>query len=323
MFNLQLLVERILAIQYRHPSYTYGIAALIFLVAILSRFLLSFVISGGLPFVTFFPAVLLAAVICGLVPAFIVLHLSAIIGSRYTETDHVYKATDVVFFYVTGCLIIFFTEAFRRTYLELRDRDHQLEIVNRELTHRIRNLFLIANSLVVRTIRSGSPQHEMIEAVTGRFHALATSQELFSPGPGSRVPLNTLAHSVPGSLAPSQSRFRVRGPNVELSARTAAALALVLNELATNALKYGSWSNDAGAVTLDWQEDAGAIVIRWLEFGGPQIEKATKEGAGSELIRNAIKGAAVDYRLNKNGARCTIRLPPEPRDGELPVSQAA
>ena len=59
----------------------YGLALLIFAAAVVLRLWLDQLVPERLPFITFFPAVLLAAFFCGLGPAILVTGLSAIVGT--------------------------------------------------------------------------------------------------------------------------------------------------------------------------------------------------------------------------------------------------
>jgi len=86
-------------------------------------------------------------------------------------------------------------------------------------------------------------------------------------------------------------------------------LSLVLYELGTKALKYGAWSARKGVVCIGWLAPEGTVTVEWKEHDGPPIKTPHKLGAGAKLIRTAIPDAVVDYRLERDGARCRIELP--------------
>ena len=86
-------------------------------------------------------------------------------------------------------------------------------------------------------------------------------------------------------------------------------LSLVLYELGTNALKYGAWSAPKGVVSIGWLARDGTVTVEWKEHDGLPIKTPHKLGAGAKLIRTAIPDAVVDYRLERDGARCKIELP--------------
>jgi two-component sensor histidine kinase len=47
-------------------------------------------------------------------------------------------------------------------------------------------------------------------------------------------------------------RLRLEGPPVHITPKVALALAMALQELTTNATKYGALSNDTGHVNVSW-----------------------------------------------------------------------
>jgi two-component sensor histidine kinase len=141
----------------------------------------------------------------------------------------------------------------------------------------------------------------------GRLRALQAAQSLLAIT-SEGFTLLKLIEAALLPLAPSPGRLRTRGEDVILPAQTLSMLALVLNELATNALKYGAWSNAGGEVDLRWTYSGRGIVLEWRERGGPPVELPVREGAGSTLIRAAIPDSIVDFRLEPDGLQCTIAI---------------
>jgi two-component sensor histidine kinase len=47
-------------------------------------------------------------------------------------------------------------------------------------------------------------------------------------------------------------------------------MALVLNELATNSVKYGALGADGGCVSVSWQVTDDRLIHEWEESGGPE-----------------------------------------------------
>ena len=88
------------------------------------------------------------------------------------------------------------------------------------------------------------------------------------------------------------------------------SLALLLHELATNAVKYGALSSSAGAVAIECSEDDGRFAVTWTERGGPPVEgPVDREGFRAQLIRATIKdqlGGEISRDWNPEGL--TIRL---------------
>lgn len=90
------------------------------------------------------------------------------------------------------------------------------------------------------------------------------------------------------------------GPAVNLPARYAINLGLVLHELVTNAAKYGALSSPSGHVALTWSivdhsDRPPQLRLHWSESGGPPVEKPKRQGFGSRLIRRSIEGELAGY----------------------------
>ena len=104
---------------------------------------------------------------------------------------------------------------------------------------------------------------------------------------------------------------------MRLGARAAVALSLVLNELATNAAKYGALSTSAGRLRITWAFEPDAegtlrLVLRWEERGGPRVVPATVKGFGHVVIERVVGqalSATVDYEFPPEGVRWSIALP--------------
>ena len=120
----------------------YALALLIFAIALGARYLLDYVVPERLPFITFFPAVLIAAYFCGIGPAILVLILSAVAGAMWGEPSgsgevSFFIASFLLFTVLSGVNVAL-VHGLTTTLARLRERDRQLEVINRELKHRIR-----------------------------------------------------------------------------------------------------------------------------------------------------------------------------------------
>jgi two-component sensor histidine kinase len=96
----------------------------------------------------------------------------------------------------------------------------------------------------------------------------------------------------------------------------ALALAMALQELATNAIKYGALSAEAGTVEIGWSvtDEAGLprLHLRWEERGGPPVAAPTRRGFGSRLIERSLAqdlGGSVTLAFHPDGLTCTLEAP--------------
>jgi two-component sensor histidine kinase len=104
-----------------------------------------------------------------------------------------------------------------------------------------------------------------------------------------------------------EDRFRMRGPEVVLSAELATQIGLVLHELATNAAKYGALSVPAGLVDVIWSVTRTKLRLMWREHGGPAIEHRPEfSGFGTLLIRSSA--SKVSQRFASDGLVCKLEF---------------
>jgi two-component system, chemotaxis family, CheB/CheR fusion protein len=115
--------------------------------------------------------------------------------------------------------------------------------------------------------------------------------------------------------AGDSKRIIISGPVLVIGERALTSLALVLHELATNAVKYGALSVAQGVVHVTWQIEADNLMLRWEERKGPGIEKTpTSEGFGSILVRRSIVGqlgGKLEVIWKPEGLSAFISIPME------------
>ena len=176
-----------------------------------------------------------------------------------------------------------------------------------ELTHRAKNGFAVVQAIVSQSARGATTVAEMEKILTSRLNAMALAQELVSVHPGESAPLEEL---LPNVLAPFDlSRFDLAAAPMTVGRTLSMTLALVVHELATNAVKYGSLSGADGRVKLEVRRpDDGRAEISWREFGGPPPLPPGRSGFGTRLLQSALSayGGAAETRYEPGGLVCTL-----------------
>lgn len=107
------------------------------------------------------------------------------------------------------------------------------------------------------------------------------------------------------------------GPHVELDARMALSITMVLNELLTNAAKYGALSVPNGSVSLTWRISAGersqaVLDCEWHERGGPPVTPPKRRGFGTRLMERCVEhdlAGEFDLVFEPEGTRCRMVFP--------------
>ncbi len=165
----------------------------------------------------------------------------------------------------------------------------------------------------------------------GTLFAVRLATQLARSQADRELLINELNHRVKNILATVQglvavqpyraehtNRIEVFGPDLRVNPRAAVALAMVLNELMTNAAKYGALSQPEGRVRVEWSatEDRGPPKLRmiWMEMGGPLVHSTIRRGFGSTLIEQSITrelGGTLEKNFDPTGLICTMMLPLE------------
>lgn len=192
------------------------------------------------------------------------------------------------------------------------------ELLAGEMSHRVKNLLALAAGLTNITSRSTETKEEMAKQLTQRLTALGRAHELVRPLPDGQGRAALLGDLFTVLLAPYDDvgafagRIRVAVPRMGLGEKAATSLALVIHELATNSLKYGALSNDAGLLDISGSVEEDNIEIIWSEHGGDPVEEAkSTEGYGSKLLQRTISGqlgGSIDYNWVEGGVVVTLRM---------------
>ena len=170
------------------------------------------------------------------------------------------------------------------------------DLLSRELSHRIKNLFAVVASLVTLSARGNATLQRFAETIRGRIEALGRAHDYVRPvewGPGTQAEPATLHRLLDGVLAPYRSdrtdRICLQGADPVIGPSAATGLALAIHEFATNAVKYGALSRREGFVTLACRDEGDTVELVWSESGGPTVSgPPAHEGFGSSLAQRSI-----------------------------------
>ena len=208
------------------------------------------------------------------------------------------------------------------TSTDIHDRkiaEEQGELISRELSHRIKNIFAVVNSLVTLSARVDSAARPFAEAVRARIEALALAHDYVRPQRGISGPpapqsvLGLLDTLLAAYREHDRDRITVAGRDASTGVHAATALALLIHELATNAVKYGALSTPEGIVAMRCEDTPEAYVITWQERGGPPVESPpTRKGFGtlmSERAAAAQLGAIITHAWDLEGLTVRIAVP--------------
>ena len=209
------------------------------------------------------------------------------------------------------------------TFTDINDQKiatEERELVAQELSHRIKNTFLVISGLIGLQARTDPAVRPFAESMRARILALGRAHNFIRPHSRQSRPdsVSMTAHGLFAELfAPyrldDRSRIRITGDDVAVDDRAATPLALLFHELATNATKYGALSSVDGTVTLDTRRSGDDYIMEWAERGGPEIgARPSTNGFGtrvSQLSVEAQLGGSIERVWDRAGLRVSITIP--------------
>jgi two-component system, chemotaxis family, CheB/CheR fusion protein len=199
---------------------------------------------------------------------------------------------------------------------EQKRAEQHLKLVMHELNHRVKNSLAVVQSIASQTVRASTSLAEFEESLIGRIRALADTHTLLIESDWRSADIRRVVRE---AIRPYQRARRenvdIAGPELALTPSASLALSMVLHELTTNAVKYGSLSAPSGKVTVRWQlagEGGSELLLRWVESGGPKVVKPARIGFGNQLIDFTIRhefGGTATFDYPETGVICQISIP--------------
>jgi two-component sensor histidine kinase/AmiR/NasT family two-component response regulator len=197
---------------------------------------------------------------------------------------------------------------------ERKRAEERLTVLVRELSHRVKNILAVLQSIANRTLVPSRSVGEANQILCGRLQALGHAHELLINASWDGAALEDIVNS---ELAGFSERVHISGVPLVLSASAAQTFALIVHELSTNASKYGSLSNADGEVDVSWvlsSTDAKPCLdFDWTEHGGPTVINNRRSGFGFSLIASmgqSLTGSPV-IDLRPEGLVCRLKVPLE------------
>jgi two-component sensor histidine kinase len=184
-----------------------------------------------------------------------------------------------------------------------------------ELHHRVKNTLATVMAITSQSLRTAKNLKDGKEAIEHRLLALGRVHDLLLQTNWASARLAAIVKAATDPFdRESGGRFIVQSSNIDVSPGAVLPLAMVLNELCTNAVKYGALSNATGRVEITSTVDDARKLFRlkWVESGGPAVAAPTQRSFGSRLIEYSfvrqLNGEA-QLRFEPSGVVCVLDIP--------------
>lgn len=164
------------------------------------------------------------------------------------------------------------------------------DVLMTEIHHRTRNMLAMVTAVVRQSLRSAVSIADADAAICARLVAMAKAHDFLLAASEKSASLTDVVRAAIEQHDNSPSRIVVHGKDIDIDPSSILPLTLALNELCTNATKYGSLSSDAGGVTVGWVLDEVEKSVRftWIESGGPAVHAPRTKSLGTRLIEEAL-----------------------------------
>jgi two-component sensor histidine kinase len=208
--------------------------------------------------------------------------------------------------------------------MELRERQRaralleetlrERELLLRELEHRVKNNMHMLAAMLMGAEREATSEEAKaaLRDASLRFSAVSAVQQLLYNSEnlesiGSEALVATLLRAAL-SIAPGETETEVAIDQVDLPIDAAVPIALMLNELLTNAIKYGRLPEHRQKVKVEFLQKGQRIEIAVQDNGpGFDLRECRKRASGLGLVRGLLRQLGGSLAVEQHGgSRCTL-----------------
>jgi len=302
------------------PGSTEAYAFAIFCVALatLLRWAIGWIAEDILPLPTYYPAVLIAALLGGPHAGMLAATLGGLIGwwafipPRFTFFPLTSgQAISLVMYAVASLIIIWGAEHYRSLAKRFEEEEELRKLAVGELAHRLKNKIATIQSVISSKLRD-DPQTR--DAILSLLNSLSATDDLIMATQGNGANIRDILNAEVGPY--DVSRISMQGPDVLLPPKLAMTMALIVHELATNSAKYGALAGPVGKLAICWSVSDGWMTVDWRESDGPVVAPLTHRGFGTRLLSRALCqfGGTIESKFEPTGLICemSLMLPQEP-----------
>jgi PAS domain S-box-containing protein len=197
---------------------------------------------------------------------------------------------------------------------DLHSLSENRDLLARELSHRIKNIFAVVSGLVSLRARGREELKSFASELNEVFHALGRAHDYVRPLEGRKG--DSLHELLRDLLAPYRGSagegIAITGDDAAIGPRAATPLALVFHELATNSAKYGALSAKGGDIAIAIAREDDEVAIAWRETVTGGAEPGASEGFGTRLLKTSVEGqlgGKYERRFSSHGLDVVLRFP--------------
>jgi two-component sensor histidine kinase len=188
-------------------------------------------------------------------------------------------------------------------------------IMVEELHHRVKNILATVQAITSQSLRAAQNLEDGRKAIESRLQALGRVYDVLLQTNWSKTKLLAILKAgIEPFITAAAPQIAMRSADIEVAPAAALPLAMILNELCTNAVKYGALSRPTGRVTIEASvaENGDSFLLTWMEKGGPAVQEPARRSFGSKLIEHAFVAqleATAQLSFDPDGVTYDLRIP--------------
>ena len=189
------------------------------------------------------------------------------------------------------------------------------QLMVEELHHRVKNILATVQAITSQSLRGAQNLDDARKAIESRLQSLGRVHDLLLQTAWSSTKLETiLRSSIQPFVTAVSPQFDLQSADIDVAPAAALPFAMIVNELCTNAVKYGALSTPAGRVRINASLQTGAesFLLVWREMNGPIVQEPVRRSFGSKLIEHAFASqlqAKANFRFDPAGVNYELEVP--------------
>jgi two-component sensor histidine kinase len=205
----------------------------------------------------------------------------------------------------------------KRSEARLAETVRERELLFRELEHRVKNNMQMLASMLQGAEREATSLEAKLalKDASSRFSAVSAVQQLLYRSEGlSTIDVQELIATLVRA-AETHARHAIDTAlavdPVQLRIESAVPIGLVINELLTNAVKYGEPVCGTQTLRVELARKAGQLELVVKDNGpGFELSQARKRASGIGLVLGLLRQLGGSIRVEReDGARCVVTFP--------------
>jgi two-component sensor histidine kinase len=183
------------------------------------------------------------------------------------------------------------------------------QLLLEELHHRVKNTLATVIAITSQSLRHAASLEEGRLAIENRLVALGQAHDLLLQARWTNAKLSDVVRA---AIEPFEDkevrRFTVRDIAIDVAPGAVLPITMSLNELCTNAVKYGALSSAKGRIEIVTTVDCQTLKLIWTERGGPSVKQPSRRGFGSRLIERLAEQLHGNVRMKYEPAGLIYEL---------------